>query len=82
LNLRFFSSLCSAPSIDDADGIKRADCLSLPDGRRVSARSGRFGDAQDQAEHGRFLLVRFSCACKKMNNVLKGKAILPMPVVS
>jgi hypothetical protein len=62
---RFYNSLCPAPSINDADGFKRADCLSLPDGRRVSARSGRFGDAQEKAGHGSFLLVRFSCACKR-----------------
>jgi hypothetical protein len=39
-------SLCHAPSIDDADGKKRADCLTPPKGGGVSARSGRVGDAQ------------------------------------
>jgi hypothetical protein len=34
------------PSIGDADGNKRADCLSLPSGRRVSACSVRSTDAQ------------------------------------
>jgi len=42
-------SLCPAPSIDGADGKKRADCLSLPTGRRVSASSGRPVDAQEEA---------------------------------
>ena len=55
----FFISLCPAPSIDDVDGNKRADCLSPLIGGRVSACSGRNGDAQDKAGHGRVLLLRF-----------------------
>jgi hypothetical protein len=42
----FFISHCPAPSIGDAGGNKRADCLSPPKGGRVSACSGRKGDAQ------------------------------------
>jgi len=63
--LGLFISLCSAPSIDGADGKKRADCLpasggSEPaDGGGVSAWSVRREDAQDKAEHGRYLLLRF-----------------------
>jgi len=45
LSGRWFDPLCPAPSIDAADGIKRADCLSPPIGERVSAGSGRYGDA-------------------------------------
>jgi hypothetical protein len=42
-------SLFSAPSIGDPAGFKSADCLSLPNGRRVSARAGRVIDAQGSA---------------------------------
>jgi hypothetical protein len=51
--------LCPAPSIDDMDRKKRADCLTPPNGGGVSACSVRFGDAQDQAGQGGFLLVTF-----------------------
>jgi hypothetical protein len=40
-------SHCPAPSIGDSDGNKRADCLSPLKGGRVSACSGRNGDAQN-----------------------------------
>jgi len=45
-------SHCPALRIDDADGNKRADCLSPLKGGRVSARSGRNGDAQDTRDTG------------------------------
>ena len=38
--------LCPAPRIGDVDGKKRADCLSPLLSGRVSACSGRNGDAQ------------------------------------
>jgi hypothetical protein len=41
------------------NGKNRADLLDSAAGGRVSARSGRIDDAQDQAGHRRFLLVRF-----------------------
>ena len=41
-------------------GREKACGLSeLADGGRVSARSDRIGDAQEEAGHGRFLLLRF-----------------------
>jgi hypothetical protein len=46
------------------------DCLTPPEGGGVSTRSGRIDDAQDEAWHGRFLLVPFSYAYKKMNDLL------------
>jgi len=52
-------SLCPAPSIGEVNGKNRADLLDSAAGGRVSARSGRIDDAQDQAGHRRFLLVRF-----------------------
>jgi len=55
----FFISLCPAPSIGDAEGNKRADCLTPRKSGRVSACSARNGDAQEEAGHGRFLLLRF-----------------------
>jgi len=57
--------LCHAPSIDGADGKKHADCLSPLQGGRVSAGSGRFGDAQDTRGTGRVLLVRFLARTRK-----------------
>jgi hypothetical protein len=58
-------SHCPAPSIGDSDGNKRADCLSPLKGGRVSACSGRNGDAQDKAGHGRALLLRFLARDRK-----------------
>jgi hypothetical protein len=55
----FFISLCPAPSIGEGAGKKRADLFESAAGGRVSASSGRIDDAQDQAGHRRFLLVRF-----------------------
>jgi hypothetical protein len=65
--------LCHAPSIDEVDGQKSADCLSptvaLAKVGRISALSGRFGDAQGSpvgaAGHGRLLLVRFLARARK-----------------
>jgi hypothetical protein len=45
----FFISPCPAPSIGDADGKRRADCLSPLISGRVSARSGRINRAMLQA---------------------------------
>jgi hypothetical protein len=59
VSMGFFYPLCPAPSIDEAAGKKRADCLSPSTDGRVSACSGRYGDAQEEAGHGRLLLVRF-----------------------
>jgi len=55
------NSLCPAPSIGDAAGKKHAN---LFESRRSEAKAGRVSagrvdDAQDQAGHGRLLLVRF-----------------------
>jgi hypothetical protein len=73
----WFNSLCPAPIIDDAAGKKHAGCLSTPWGGRVSACSGRFGDAQGEAGRGRFLLVRFSFARKKMNERKRSFSLHP-----
>ena len=63
--------LCHAPSIDDADGKKPADCLTPSQDGGVSAGSGRFGDAQDNLGTRAPSFGSFSSAWKKMNGYLK-----------
>ena len=56
--LGLFIPLCSAPSIDGADGKKRADCLSPPTAGEFPLVLRR-DDAQGIAGYGVFFLVTF-----------------------
>ena len=59
---------------------RRGGCLSPATSGASSGASGRCGDGTANPKgswHGRLLLVPFSCARKKINDVFKGKEILP-----
>jgi hypothetical protein len=71
-----FYPFCPAPSIGDADGKEHADCLSaLQTGAfpRAPTVSATRRAVRSTAGHGRFLLVLFSFARKKMNKLEKNR---------
>ena len=62
------------------DGKKRADCLSPPQGGRVSACSGRCDDAQDTRDTGVFFCFVF-CHVTENEEIIE-KYLLPDRVVT